>query len=445
MLISGVLDLHNQIAYLLRSTFNNATTFPVAWNVNNPLRFYPEGSTMAADFTRGLYMQNGVLLPASDMLTCTRASTGTVSWKDGTITSVDANTPRISDKGLLVEEQRTNTVIYSNDFTLWNIGGATVTNVSGLSPFGATTLAKIAKTSPFHSINRILSGYSIGNTICGSVYIKAGTGSIATLLLTGDNGGAAGLGRVQFNLADGTASQTSGSTNVVDFGMEYLPSYGMYRCWMSYTLPANSSVRFYFYPGTYNATETKDVLVCDAQVELGAFPTSPIPTTSAATTRSADVITVNNFANWYNQSEGTLISKIFKTNSDSTTNKFIVSINDNASGGTLDDIGSYLSTTTSHVGLIVDEGATLAAVSSAALSLNTYHAIAFTFKADDGRVYIDGASGGTPDTAFTMPTPDRMFIGTRYSGLSPFNDYIQSIEYIPSSSTDAQLQQLSAL
>ena len=48
-----------------------------------------------------------------------------------------------------------------------------------------------------------------------------------------------------------------------------------------------------------------------AQVEVGSFPTSYIPTTGTALTRSADAasITGSNFSSWYNQSEGSVYFK----------------------------------------------------------------------------------------------------------------------------------------
>ena len=64
------------------------------------------------------------------------------------------------------------------------------------------------------------------------------------------------------------------------------------------------------------------------QLELGAFATSAIPTTSATATRAADVasITGANFSSWYNQTEGTVLyDGRFNTIAGNTA---VVSIND---------------------------------------------------------------------------------------------------------------------
>ncbi len=45
------------------------------------------------------------------------------------------------------------------------------------------------------------------------------------------------------------------------------------------------------------------------QLELGAFATSVIPTTTAAATRAADVASVNTLSPWYNATEGTLYAE----------------------------------------------------------------------------------------------------------------------------------------
>jgi len=89
---------------------------------------------------------------------------------------------------------------------------------------------------------------------------------------------------------------------------------GWYRCSV---LNSSSNVAYSIaaYPDSYNPGSQPPKFVGDgtsgmyfwgAQVEVGSFPTSYIPTTTTALTRSADVaeITGSNFSSWYNQSEG---------------------------------------------------------------------------------------------------------------------------------------------
>ena len=74
--------------------------------------------------------------------------------------------------------------------------------------------------------------------------------------------------------------------------------------------PARTTLTFTPTAGTLTLTVTGSVT--SAQLEAGAFPTSYIPTTAAAATRSVDVasITGANFSSWYRQDEGTVFADI---------------------------------------------------------------------------------------------------------------------------------------
>jgi hypothetical protein len=56
------------------------------------------------------------------------------------------------------------------------------------------------------------------------------------------------------------------------------------------------------------------------QLEQGAFPTSYIPTTTAAATRAADSAVVTPIASFYNQSEGTLFAEASRTHTAKAVN-----------------------------------------------------------------------------------------------------------------------------
>ena len=69
----------------------------------------------------------------------------------------------------------------------------------------------------------------------------------------------------------------------------------------------NNRVSLTFTPTVGVLVLTVSGSVTNAQLEAGAFPTSYIPTTTAAATRSADVASIDGsaFTSFYNQSEGT--------------------------------------------------------------------------------------------------------------------------------------------
>lgn len=66
-----------------------------------------------------------------------------------------------------------------------------------------------------------------------------------------------------------------------------------------------------------------------AQLSVGSFATSWIPTTGTSATRAADIVIISgtNFSGWYNQTEGTFLSDINVLQN--TASSFSVSCNDN--------------------------------------------------------------------------------------------------------------------
>jgi hypothetical protein len=183
--------------------------------------------------------------------------------------------------GLLVEEARTNLLLQSEDFsTSWTTVTATVTTNVATAPNGTTTADLYSGTST-SAVNQSVSLTS-GITYTISFYVKS-----------------AGLGNDSFRLRIDGAQTSSNFTATSE--------------WQRFTFTATSANTGARTCGIVRNTagDNVDVLIWGAQLEVGAFPTSYIPTTSATVTRAADVasITGSNFSSWYRQDEGTVFAR----------------------------------------------------------------------------------------------------------------------------------------
>jgi hypothetical protein len=252
-----------------------------------------------------------------NLITFTRASTGTFLDSDGVIRSAGNDVASFEHHpttgeclGLLPEEQRTNLLLQSENFgTTWSangllaFGSGSTLNAS-IAPDGQTTADLITEntSNSQHNVNQV-------STTTGakrfSVFAKQGPGNRLLRL-------------VDFNATDGAQGQTSFnlSTGAVVSGpgtIQALPN-GWYRCSIQSTTTVTST---YFISLATSALEfvytgdgASGIYIWGAQLEAGAFPTSYIPTTATAVTRSADVasITGANFSSWYRQDEGSLFA-----------------------------------------------------------------------------------------------------------------------------------------
>jgi hypothetical protein len=235
----------------------------------------------------------------------------------------------LAPKGLLIEEQRTNLLTYSEQFdnAVWVKSNATVTANMAVAPNGTTTADKLVENTAADNHGVISSSVTVSlapHTF--SVFAKQGERSwLAVALRNGFEG--LGANYTFFNLANGTIGNIrSGYTaSISDVGN------GFYRCSITGTTTATSISIFTLAStgdGTtsYTGDGTSGIFIWGAQLEAGAFATSYIPTAASQVTRAADSASMigNNFARWYNQTEGTLFADFVGNATSFSATRFVL-------------------------------------------------------------------------------------------------------------------------
>lgn len=390
-------------------------------------------------------------------ITFTRASTatyfdyaGVLRTAQNNIARFDYNPSTLAPRGLLIEEQRTNLATYSQEPSnaAWNKTRASITADTIIAPDGTLTGDKLVEDTTASNTHRTsIAAVSIvsGSSYTWSIYLKAGERTFAFVALhTGSSGNAfTTLPSFYVNLLTGEitdASATVTASSAVNVGN------GWFRVSISATATStttnNPAIFLATASGTnsYTGDGTSGIYIWGAQLEAGAFPTSYIPTTTTALTRSADVasMTGTNFSSWFNAVEGTIV---FQSQTAQGSNAYPYSLFGTDTQNRI--FSNYTTTQRMQSGVRVG-GVFVAAENSAndTAPLNTFGKGAVAYKANDFGFSWNGAAALT-DTSLSLPTVVKLDIGNNGGLATNFlNGYIQRIAYYPTRLADAQLQAL---
>jgi hypothetical protein len=202
--------------------------------------------------------------------------------------------------------------------------------------------------------------------------------------------------------------------------------------------PTRTTLTFTPIAGVLTLTVTGTVQF--AQLELGAFATSFIPTDGTTKTRNADLasITGTNFSDWYNSSAGTFVSSYTNI----ATNSFVFSIQDAAATNRL--YLRFVSTQSQFIPVAAGvTGTTAFSTSGTGLSTAT---TSTAYDSSNIEIATLGAQTGTSFKRALAAVPtgiDRMFLGSS-SGTSGFiNSHLQKINYYPQYLTPSELSAFS--
>ena len=355
--------------------------------------------------------------------------------------------------GFLIEEQRTNLVLRSEDFsTSWSITGtASIGTNTVVAPDGTLTADKFVLgdtiTSGGAAILQTVTKSAVATTYTVSLYIKAGEFNTLRLIFR-DTASAANYVQAYFNAATGVIASgptaagtfTNASATITPVGN------GWYRCTLTGTTSTETSVNtriFNYQDGTGAATGNgySGIYIWGTQLEAGAFPTSYIKTVASQATRNADAasMTGTNFSEWFNPSAGTLFT-------DGTSNPLQSA---DRSTGTFSNntLANRMTITTGAANtvwnpfIITNNVAQAAGTVALSAPPTTSPKVAIAYAFND---FIASSSGllSSNDTSVILPVVDRLYIGVSATGGAQWNSHIRKLAYYPKRLSNATLQAL---
>lgn len=326
-------------------------------------------------------------------------------------TSASTTLNTTSALGLRIEEARTNLVPGTmTGGTYWT--GLNATVASGTTaPDGTTNAVTVTEnasgtTAYGVNLNNASAGTITASTATtASIFAKAGTGSWLRFLLA-DNVTPTVGAAAWFNLATGavgTVGSFAGSPTSISATIQSVGNGGWYRCTLTGTLStATTGVILLRMVSADSATTdpgSKTMSFYAPQIEVGAFASSPIITTTAAVTRAQDIVTIAPLGNWHNESEGTFLTEYQSPNQTSLASTGVVF---GVTDGTANNVVYLTAGATFDGGNINLGGVSQMGVSNTSPPL-TAKKTAIAYKLNDSAWVRNGGTVSS-DTSCTMPT-----------------------------------------
>jgi hypothetical protein len=398
----------------------------------------------------------------ASLVTFTRASNGTYTDSAGVLQTAATNVPRFDHNpttgeslGLLVEEQRTNSI--TNNTMVGAVAGTPGTNPTGwvyaTAQSNGLTLS-IVGTGVENGINYIdyrFNGTTVAspNTcLIGIVNASAATAQTWTASTYWKLAAGSTTGIINWQL--GLIENTAGGTFVTGaFYSQTAPTsaaLNTQRPIATRTLSGGATVGLVVFPisvtVTGNAAIDFTIRIGLPQLEQGAFATSAIPTTTAAATRTADVasITGSAFSGWYRQDEGTVFADC-KVIGDKGSSQFIYSISDGALG---DEIRLFKISGNSAISNAIEDsvdGTTSNISGNTNSPFGQSFKTAYAFANNYASRTVGGLASGV-DNSVTVPAVNQIRIGARMNGSFYSDLYLSRLTYWPQRLADSTLQQI---
>jgi len=329
-------------------------------------------------------------------------------------TTTRLNIPRIdytngSCPSLLVEPQRTNDALYSEQFdnAAWAKYNATVTANNVISPDGTQNADRVVFTTDGYLYQeKAITGWASATL---SIYTKTTTQKIV------------------FGGATPAGTDTYSTINVGN---------GWYRQILKRTFTISGTGLLQILPIGSNET----LYFWGCQVEQGSYATSYVPTVASSVTRNADVISKTGISSLIGQTEGTMFLDIkaqlntadeqdFSISDGTTNNRVIIRI---TSTGVIRGIGVFAGNVEFNIG------------GTSYTSGNRYK-IALAYKNNDVVLYINGTSAASTSTTTISGTLSRLGFDVFTNGAQIIVSPVNSAQLYKTKLSNTELAQLTTL
>jgi len=372
----------------------------------------------------------------------TRNTTATFVDQNGLIQESDTNTPRIdftddATGHLLLEPQRTNLLLQSNSFNGWTKNDITLTS-SQSGVYGSNN-AWLIQQNTNSSRHNIYKSVSSSGTHTFSIYAKAKELQYIQIasVQTADE-------YANFDLSDGS---------VGNVGSRFLDAKAtsVGNGWYRLSVYTNNGSNFLYISLIQSKTDgwlqsfsgsnsTDGLYIQHAQVESNSYPTSIIETTSSQVTRNADICNNSGSAQDFNSEEGVIYGEIAALESTSLGSKFI-SISDETYNNRASILFSNGSTNQIRCFLRVG-GVSQVDKSTNITDVTDFNKVAFSFKENEFKVFINGSQSGSTDTSgsvWTSGTITKLSLTEINSALGAFNGKVRNLKVFKRAMSDGEL------
>lgn len=412
------------------------------------------GASLDLAFTRNLSYPASTIASA---LAITRASVGYAESAAGVWSSFSSGALRLTDKGLLIEEARMNS-IRNNSMqgavagtpgtapTNWIVspGAGISSQIVGVTPengidcidvrFFGTASGSVFPSITFEGTTNVAAAQN--SVWAHSAFLKLVSGTLGTnglLVLTNFDAGGVALNQfatASISAVNSSMQRLSVSTTSATFANA---ATAFVRPSLQFNIANGVAVDFTLRIGW-------------PQLELGAFATSPIRTTSAAATRAADVITVNNPTNYLPLAQGSVFAEWTEgPGAVSTIDAYLA--NYLVNGSNL--IAMQANTVSTHKPSfqIITAGASQAfLITTNAIVANTTYKYSVAWETNRFALRVPSSLGSPAnDTSGSLPSGSpSLKIGAYSGGSGMLNGYLRQLTLFPSPQSDTALAQMVA-